>query len=154
LIIDDSIFLSASYGTGAILLRVRGNAVEKVWSGDDILSNHYATCVFDRGFLYGLDGRADQGVPNLRCVELKTGKLRWQAEGVGAATVTLAGGQLLILTEAGELIRAPATPEAYKPGERVQIMPAGVRAYPALAGGFLYARSKDKLYCVNLGQGK
>jgi hypothetical protein len=36
----------------------------------------------------------------------------------------------------------------------VQIMPAGARAYPALADGFLYARSKDKLYCVNLGNGK
>jgi outer membrane protein assembly factor BamB len=152
LIIDDSIFLSASYGTGAILLRVRDNGVEKVWSGDDILSNHYATSVFYRGFLYGLDGRADLGTPSLRCVEEKTGKIRWQDDSVGAATVMLAGDQLLILTEPGELLRAPATPSAFKPSDRAQIMPAGVRAYPALADGFLYARSKDKLYCVNLGQ--
>jgi outer membrane protein assembly factor BamB len=140
LIMDDSIFLSACYGTGAILLRVKDNGVEKVWSGDDILSNHYATCVHDHGFLYGIDGRADPGfspAPNLRCVELKTGKIRWQDDSVGAATVLLAGDQLLILTEGGELIRAPATPAAFKPGDRVQIMPAGVRAYPALAGGFL-----------------
>jgi outer membrane protein assembly factor BamB len=154
LIIDDSIFLSASYGTGAILLRVRDNGVEKVWSGDDILSNHYATSVYDHGFLYGLDGRADLGTPSLRCVEAKTGKIRWQDDSVGAATVLLAGDQLLILTEAGELLRAPATPAAFKPGDRVQIMPAGVRAYPALAGGYLYARSKDKLFCVNLGKEK
>jgi outer membrane protein assembly factor BamB len=152
LIIDDSIFLSASYGTGAILLRVRDNGVEKVWSGDDILSNHYATSVCYRGFLYGLDGRADLGTPSLRCVELKTGKIRWQDDAMGAATVLLAADQLIILTEAGELIRAPATAEAFKPADRVQIMPNGVRAYPALAGGFLYARSKDKLFCVNLGQ--
>jgi outer membrane protein assembly factor BamB len=154
LIIDDSIFLSASYGTGAILLRVRDNGVEKVWSGDDILSNHYATSVCCRGFLYGIDGRADVGTPSLRCVELQTGKIRWQEAAVGAATVLLAGDQLMILTEAGELLRAPATPEAFKPGGRAQIMPNGVRAYPALADGFLYARSKDKLFCVNLGQTK
>jgi len=154
LIIDDLIFLSASYGTGAILLRVRDNGVEKVWSGDDILSDHYATSVYYRGFLYGIDGRADMGTPSLRCVELKTGKIRWQDHAMGAATVLLAGDQLIILTEAGELIRAPATPDAFKPGDRVQIMPNGVRAYPALAGGFLYARSKDKLFCVNLGNGK
>jgi outer membrane protein assembly factor BamB len=157
LIVDDSIFLSACYGTGAILLRVRGNAVEKVWSGDDILSNHYATSVCHAGFLYGINGRADPGfspAPSLRCVELKTGKIRWQDDSVGPATVLLAGDQLLILTEGGELIRAPATPASFKPGDRVQIMPNGVRAYPALAGGFLFARSKDKLYCVNLSSGK
>jgi outer membrane protein assembly factor BamB len=154
LIIDDSIFLSASYGTGAILLRVRDNAVQKVWSGDDILSNHYATSVYCHGCLYGIDGRADLGVPSLRCVELNTGKIRWQDDAMGAATVLLAGDQLLILTEQGELIRAPATPAAFAPGDRAQIMPSGVRAYPALAGGFLYARSKDKLFCVNLGAAK
>jgi outer membrane protein assembly factor BamB len=157
LIIDDSIFLSACYGTGAVLLRVRDNGVEKVWSGDDILSNHYATSVSAHGFLYGIDGRADPGfspAPNLRCVELKTGKIRWQDSSVGAATLILAGDQLLILTESGELIRAPATPDGFKPGDRVQVMPTGVRAYPALAGGFLFARSKDKLFCLNLGNGK
>jgi len=157
LIVDDSIFLSACYDTGAILLRVRDNGVEKIWSGDDILSNHYATSVYAKGFLYGIHGRADPGfspAPSLRCVELKTGKIKWQDDSVGPATVLLAGDQLLILTEGGELIRAPATPEAFKPGDRVQIMPSGVRAYPALADGFLYARSKDKLFCINLGIGK
>jgi hypothetical protein len=136
---------------------VRDNGVEKVWSGDDILSNHYATSVHDGGFLYGIDGRADPGfspAPSLRCVDLKTGKIRWRDNSVGASTVLLAGHQLLILTETGELIRAPATPEAFQPSERAQILPATVRAYPALAGGFLYARSKDRLFCVNLGQEK
>jgi outer membrane protein assembly factor BamB len=157
LIIDDSIFLSACYGTGAILLRVRDNGVEKVWSGGDILSNHYANSVYCRGFLYGIDGRADPGfspAPSLRCVELKTGKVRWKDDSVGAATLLLAGERLLILTETGELIRAPATPAAFQAAERVQIMPTAVRAYPALADGFLYARSKDKIFCVNLGNGK
>jgi len=155
LVIDDLIFLSASYGTGAVLLRVKGDSVEKVWSADDVLSNHYATSVYHNGFLYGIDGRADPGYspgPSLRCVELKTGKIRWKDDSIGAATVTLAGGHLLILTERGELIRAPATPEGFKPIARAQILPFQVRAFPALADGLLYARSKDKLVCVNLGK--
>jgi outer membrane protein assembly factor BamB len=157
LIIGDSIFLSACYGTGAVLLRVRDNGVEEIWSGDGILSNHYATSVYARGFLYGIDGRADPGFsppPSLRCVELQTGKVHWQDDSVGPATILLAGDQLLILTEGGELLRASATPEAFQPRDRVQIMPAGVRAYPALADGYLYARSPEKLFCVNLGNGK
>jgi outer membrane protein assembly factor BamB len=153
LVIDDLIFLSASYGTGAILLRVKDNSVEKVWSADRVLSNHYATSVHRDGFLYGFDGRQEQGC-NLRCVELRTGKIRWQQEGFGAGTVTLAGNQLLLLTEKGELIRAAATPEEFKPNARAQILPFQVRAYPALADGLFYARSKDKLVCMDLGPAK
>jgi len=155
LVTDDLVFISGCYGTGAALLRVKNNSVEKVWSADDVLSNHYATSVEHNGFLFGIDGRCDPGfspAPSLRCVELKTGKIRWKTDEVGAATVTLAGDQLLILTEKGELIRAAADPDAFKPNARAQILPFQVRAFPALADGCLFARSKDKLVCVNLGK--
>jgi hypothetical protein len=82
---------------------------------------------------------------------LKTGKVRWQKEAFGAATITLAGDQLLILTERGELVRAPASPEGFKPSVRAQILPTQVRAHPALADGCFYARRKDKLVCLDLG---
>jgi len=147
------IFLTASYGTGAVLLRVDHGGLEKVWSGGDALSCHYATPVLRDGFLYGIDGRADPGMqprPSLRCVELKTGKVRWSEDDFGAATVTLADGQLFILTENGELIRAPVNPKAFHVAARAQILPLGVRAFPALADGCLFARSKDKLICVSL----
>src|SRR5262249_21311975 len=87
---------------------------------------------------------------SLRCVELATGKVRWQQESFGAATITLAGDQLLILTEKGEFIRSPASPDGFKPTARVQALPANVRAYPALAHGFFFARSKDKLLSLDL----
>ena len=149
LVIDDLIFLSASYGTGAALLRFKDSGPEKLWAGDDLLSNHYATSVHHDGFLYGFDGRQEQGC-NLRCIELKTGKVRWSQDRFGAGTVLLAGDQLLVLTEKGELIRAPATPAAFKPTARAQILPFTVRAYPALVAGRLYARSNDKLVGVTL----
>ena len=38
LVIGDLLFFSASYETGALLLRVSKKAVEEVWSGDEILS--------------------------------------------------------------------------------------------------------------------
>jgi hypothetical protein len=48
------------------------------------------------------------------------------------------------------LILAPATPDAWQPAAKAQILPFDCRAYPALADGLLYARSKDRLVCVDL----
>lgn len=149
LVVDDQIFLSASYGAGAVLLRVGNDKPDKIWSADGVLSNHYATSVHHNGFLYGFDGRQEQSC-NLRCVELKTGRIRWSRDRFGAGTILLAGDQLLILSEKGELIRAPATPTEFKPSARVQILPVQVRAHPAVANGLFYARSTAKLVCVDL----
>jgi len=153
LVVDDLVFLSTSYQTGAVLLRVKDNSVEKIWSADDVLSNHYASSVHGDGFLFGFDGRQEYG-ENLRCVEFKTGKIRWSQDRFGAGTVILAGKRLLILTETGELLLAPASPDGFKPVARAQLLPNGVRAYPALADGRLYARSKDTLVCVDLRPSK
>jgi outer membrane protein assembly factor BamB len=153
LVIDNLVFLSTCYGKGAVLLRLDEQAPATLWASDDALSNHYATSVHRDGFLYGIDGRADPGFqpkPSLRCVEIKTGKVRWSEESFGAGTVTLANGQLLFLTDRGELILAPATPSEFKPTARAQILSFEVRAHPALAGGFLFARGKRQLVCVDL----
>jgi outer membrane protein assembly factor BamB len=152
-VVGDFVFLSTAYGTGATLLKIEETGPEKIWSADKALSIHYATPVHHNGFLYGIHGRTDPGFEppaSLRCVELATGKVRWQQESFGAATITLAGDQLLILTEKGELIRAPVSPDSFKPSARAQALPTQVRAYPALADGFFYARSKDKLACLDL----
>ena len=153
LVVDDLVFLSASYQTGAALLRINGDKVEKIWAADEVLSNHYATSVQCDGLLYGYDGRQEQG-PNLRCVELKTGRVRWSKDNFGAGSVTLAGHDLLLLKENGELILAPASPAAYKATAMAQILPNGVRALPALADGRLFARSKSTLICVDLNPHK
>jgi outer membrane protein assembly factor BamB len=149
-VINDTIFLSASYGTGAVLLRVGGDTkLQEVWSGDDILSNHYATSVHHNGYLYGFDGRQEEG-QRLRCVELKSGKVRWSENGFGAGTLLVAGERLLVLKETGELLMAPASPEKFQPAARAKVLGGECRAYPALAGGLYYARDKETVVCVDL----
>jgi hypothetical protein len=153
IVVGDLIFISASYGAGATLLKYKESGPEVVWSGDEMLSNHYATSVYHDGFLYGWHGRQEQGC-ELRCVEFKTGKVRWSQSGLKAGTVTLAGDELLILTEKGLLIRTPATPEGFKPTASIQALPFDVRAYPALANGLLFARSKSQFMCLDLTKDK
>jgi outer membrane protein assembly factor BamB len=151
LVVEDLIFISASYGAGARLLRFTEKDPEVVWSGDDSLSCHYATSVEHRGYLYGWHGRQEQGC-ELRCVELRTGKVHWSESGLKAGSVTLAGEELLLLTEQGLLLRVPATPDGFKPTAQVQALPFEARAFPALADGRLYARSKDRLWCLDLAK--
>jgi len=151
LVIGDLIFISASYGAGASLLRFKDSGPEVIWSRDDSLSNHYATSVQHGGFLYGWHGRQETGC-ELRCVDLQTGNVRWTEPGLKAGSVTLAGDELLVLTEQGLLLRAPAKPDGFKPTARVQALPVEVRAFPALANGLFFARSKDRLVCLDLTQ--
>ena len=148
-VVDDRIFLSSSYGTGAILLKVGGAEIEKVWSSDDALSNHYSTSVYKDSYLYGFHGRQEYG-QELRCVEWETGKVRWSEPGMRAGTVTLAGDRLLVLRENGELILAEASPAGFESIARAKILDGVVRAYPALANGRLYARNGRRLVCVDL----
>jgi outer membrane protein assembly factor BamB len=149
LVIGDLIFVSAEYGPGAALLRVDGSKVSELWSSDDVLSNHYATSVYHDGYLYGYHGRQEFG-PSFRAVEMKTGKVRWSEDRFRAGSVTLAGNRLVIVRESGELILADASPEAFRPLARAQVLPATVRAFPALADGFLYLRNENTLVCLDL----
>ena len=150
LVIGDQVFLSASYNTGAVLLNLAGDKPQVVWKGDDSLSSQFATAMYRDGFLYGLHGRHDFSNVEVRCVELATGKVRWSEGGLFPNALILAGEDVLILTERGELIRVPASPEGYEVTARAQILGSSVRALPALAYGHYFARDANRLVCVDL----
>jgi outer membrane protein assembly factor BamB len=154
LIVGDLIFVSATYETGAAVVRVQGSELKELWSSDEALSNHYATSVYYDGNVYGFHGRQEYN-PSFRAVALNTGKVLWSEDRFRAGTVTLAGDKLLIMRETGELVLAAASPQAFKPLARAQILPATVRANIALSDGFMYVRNgdtrgSDTLVCLDL----
>ena len=149
LVVGDTVFLSASYDTSSTLLRFGAGDPKPVWSGPEILASHYTTPVAHGGHLYGLDGRQERGC-ELRCVDLDSGKVAWTIPGWPAGSLLIAGEELLILSEKGELIRGKASPEKFIETGRAQLLPFLARAHPALSEGRFYARSKDKLFCFDL----
>ena len=149
LVVGDSIFVSAQYGPGAGVLRVEGSKLTDVWVSDEALSNHYATSVYHDGYLYGYHGRQEFG-PSLRAVEFKTGTVKWSLDQFRAGSITLAGDRLLVIREGGEMILAPASPQAFKPLARAQVLPGVVRPLPAIADGFVYVRNENTLVCLDL----
>jgi outer membrane protein assembly factor BamB len=149
LVVGDEVFLSASYNTGAVLVKVRPDGLDEIWKADAVLSNHYNTSVYHDGYLYGLDGRQEQGA-RLRCVELRTGAVRWTQEGFGCSSLILAEGNLICLTENGELVLVEATSAAYREKARAVVLGKPCRAHPALADGRLFGRDGKRLVCWNL----
>ncbi len=149
LILPEGLFLSASYGVGGILLNKESETLKTVWSGDQQISNHYATSVYHEGHLYGYHGRQEFG-PEFRCVEASSGKVRWKSEGLGAGSVLRVNERLLLMLESGELILASANPDKFQIFGRKQILPSGVRAFPAYSRGLFVARSPDQMVCWKL----
>ena len=150
LVIGDLAFFSTSYETGALLLKLRKDGADKVWEDEEIMSNHYNTCVYHEGHLYGFHGRQEFG-PSFRCVELKSKKVKWDEQNFGCGSMIRADGRLIVLTEKGDLCLVQATPAAFRETGRVRLFEAGpCRAQIALANGRLYARDQKKLLCVDL----
>ena len=143
IVIDNLIFISAEYGQGAAVLEWDGDRLTPLWSSNDVLSTHYATSVYHDGYLYGYHGRQEFG-PSLRAVEFRTGRVAWNVDQFRAGSILLAGDRLLILREGGELVLAEASPDAFRPVARAQVLPPTVRAYAALSDGILYLRNSDR----------
>jgi outer membrane protein assembly factor BamB len=150
-VVGDLVFLSASYNTGAILLRLHRDRADEIWKSDQALSNHYTTSIYHRGYLYGFDGRQEEGA-RLRCVEMRTGKVLWTNADFGCGSMVLAGGDLIAVSETGDLVLIEATPLAYREQARARVLSSPCRAPIALAGGVLYARDDHKLVAWKVGK--
>ena len=152
-VVGDEVFLSTCYDVGATVLRVTKDSLKTLWANDESLSAHFSTPVYLKGELYGFHGRQEEGT-QFRCVDWKTGKVRWSKEGFGCGSIIAADGQLLVLSESGELVLVQPTPDAYREKGRAAVLTGPVRAHPALAGGLLYGRDNRKLVCWNLRAAK
>ena len=148
-VLGDIVFLSASYGTGAIAMRLRGGQIEVLWSGEDVIDNHYSSCVRSGSTLFGFHGRQEYG-QSFRAADLVSGEVLWSSDRLPAGSVLRVGDRLLLLLETGELLLAAASREKFEVLARAQILGRETRAFPAVANGLLFARDKDTLVCLRL----
>ena len=150
-VMGDEVFLSGWYRLGAMLLRIKGDKPETIWNRDDALSTHYANAIPYEGYFYGYHGHAwERGGPNLRCVEMATGKVMWEQPQTGSGTIIRSGSNLLILSDTGELLLAKANPKKFEVLSRAQVVGRTTRSYPAIADGYVYVKGAKKLVCLDL----
>ena len=74
----------------------------------------------------------------------------WDTGPFGSGSVTVAGELLVLMKESGELVLAEASSDGFVPVASAQLLPATVRAYPAIADGHLFVRNNDTLLAVDL----
>lgn len=142
------IFLS-SHSKDGLLLKVLDGKPEVVWHSKDTKVHINAGVVF-HDYLYVFSGLA--GKPgDLRCLDLRTGEVKWKQDGLGVGSLTSADGKLVILSEKGELVIAEPSAEAFKPIVRAQVLGGKCWTVPVVANGKIYCRnSKGDLVCVNV----
>ncbi len=120
IVAGDIVYCAAGYGvgSGAYKISKNGNAFEsaELWriTGNQPVANHWSTPVYKDGHLYGMFQFKEYGNGPLKCVELATGKVKWEKAGFGPGNVILVDGNVLALTDAGELVLVEGAPAAYK----------------------------------------
>jgi len=148
IIVGNRCFIS-TYDRGCALLEARDGQPVVVYQNQNI-HTHMNACVKLGEYLYGMNGREGKGRPNdFRCLEFATGEVKWKATGLGVGSVIAAEGKLIIVSETGELVIAEASPEAFKPLARAQVLGGRCWTPPALANGRIYCRNaRGDLICV------
>ena len=145
----DRVFLSSGYSRGSALLDLSSGDPEVIWKHKDY-RNQLGTSILIDGFLYGVNGDVDEGA-RLTCMEMSTGKIRWDADGFSAGAVIASGERLIALSDSGELIVAKVDPEGFIPLARHQVLQGRCWVSPTLIEGMLLCRNADgKLLCLNL----
>ena len=152
----DVVFCTAGYEIGGAACQVvrngRGFEARELWrvTGNKDVASLWSTPVQKDGFLYGIISFKRFGSGPLKCVDLKTGAIRWEQSGFGAGQVILAGKYLLALADDGQLVVVEAAPEAYKEVARFKAVAGKCWSTPALSNGHLFVRSTKEGACFDL----
>ena len=128
----------------------------KLWQAQ--VGKGLATVAIANGRVYTLgmlDKQDKQGKRLKRevlwCLDAATGELKWSQSGLGKGNVLLAAGKLIVLSQQGELLVAPASPDGFKPISRAKILSGLCWTMPVLANGRLYCRNHPgTLRCLDL----
>ncbi len=154
------VYYSSSYGEGATAFRIENleGALKTngLWRTRAKNQNYWATPVHHQGHIYGTFGYYDlTGTTNgytgqFGCVELQTGKSKWQEQSIVNGAVLTVGRYLVALTDFGQVALIEPDPAAYREIGRFQAVTGRTWNSPAFSDGRLYVRSMWEAACYDL----
>jgi outer membrane protein assembly factor BamB len=143
----DRVFLSASYGTGAVVFEVLRSGdtfrTQKIWENQR-MKNRFTSSVLLDGHIYGLDESI------LACIDANTGEQKWKGGRYGYGQVLLAGDHLIVLTEDGEVVLVKATPARHEEVAKFTAISGKTWNHPVIASGRLLVRNIQEMAAFDI----
>jgi outer membrane protein assembly factor BamB len=151
------VFVTAGRGFGGALFDVAGDT-KPLWEQEG-LSSHWHTSVLVKGLLCGPDGNNSEGAgrspTSLRCLDWKTGEIKWTEPKLEFNGLIAVGGKLLVLTEMGDLVLIDPSPERYLELGSARVIEGRAFTAPVFANGRVYARNtRGDVVCLEFGGGR
>lgn len=153
---DGRIFLCGGYNSGAMVLQLKqqdGRIVAETLFRltPRQFSSEQQTPVLFEDHLYGVRQKDKQ----LVCLDLN-GSEAWNSgkDKFGAAPYIIADGLIYVMSDSGLLTMAEATPQAYRPLGRAQVIDDGHDSWGpmALVAGRLIVRDMTRMVCLNVAE--
>jgi outer membrane protein assembly factor BamB len=143
----DRVFLSASYGQGAAVFQVEREGgrfrTRSIWENSR-MKNKFTSSLLHDGYLYGLDESI------LACIDATTGELKWKGGRYGYGQPILAGGHIVVLTEAGDVVLVRASPERHDEVARFSAIEGKTWNHPVIANGRLLVRNLREMAAFDI----
>ena len=144
---NNRVFVSASYDAGAAMIELSGSgdhfSVREVWRNKR-MKNRFSGSVLRDGVIYGLD----EGI--LAAIDAETGEPKWKGGRYGYGQVLLAGNNLIVLTEDGDLALVRANPDRHQEITRFPVLEGKTWNVPAISGGYLLVRNLAEMAAFDL----
>ena len=151
------VFCTAGYDVGGAACQVTRSGssfdAKELWriKGNAVAASLWSTPVCKDGYLYGMISFKKFANGPLKCIDLKTGEIKWSQPGFGAGNVVLAGNHLVALSDDGQVVVVEATSTGYKELARTRAITGKCWSTPAISNGRLYVRSTRESACFELG---
>ncbi len=145
LVSETDLFITSNAGGARLSVsKVDGQwSVEERWK-NRYLKGEYASPVLYQGHIYGLD----LGI--LVCLDAETGKKKWKGGRFGHGQVLLRSGQIVILSEEGEVALVEANPEKLVLLGEFQGVEGKTWNNPSLVGSMLVIRNDKEMAAFQL----
>jgi outer membrane protein assembly factor BamB len=108
------------------------------------MKNKFTSSLLHEGYLYGLDESI------LACIDAATGELKWKGGRYGYGQPIIAGGHLVVLAEAGDLVLVRATPQRHDELARFSAIDGKTWNHPVIADGRLLVRNLREMAAFDI----
>jgi outer membrane protein assembly factor BamB len=134
------IFISSGYGKGGSALDLSSGQPKEVWFNKEIRSQMAGTVMIG-DYIYGQDGQGGDKNGTIKCLDLKTGQVKWTSPQAETGALAAVDGRLVWLTGRGEVVVIEAKPDAYQEVARAQVAGGKYWTVPVVHQGRLYIRN-------------